>query len=505
MVEKYVVDVLKRMILDADMKVILNVISGSEKGRCFQFDQPDTILVGRSKDCHLRLSSDDPYISRRHFLIEICPPRCVLKDLNSSNPPHVNGKKVYETELYQDDVIAAGYTQLQIAIEQDVRIATCNRCGEVIPLAAADTPPDLCSQCMEEEERKQRVMPKPSSDLAIHCINCGKDIGEKANSDGRAKELLGDVEYLCEGCYEKESEINGYAVIGRLGEGGMGKVDLVCHRQTGRLLALKTISKLSGADMVKRFEREVRFTRDLVHENLIRYFDSGIHRREPYLVMQYISDGNLEDMLIARGRPLEAQEAGLCISGVLSGLETMHKNKMIHRDIKPQNILIKKDISGKVIPKITDLGLAKKYSESGGSVLTQRGVAMGTILYMPPEQIRDTRSVREPADLYSVGVTLYYLLTGKFPFDFPTQLEIQELRDNLHKEKSLGELMMFLVSQKRLSPMHIILTEEPIPVRERNPEISKKLARIVDRSVKKEIRKRYQTASEFKKDLLNSI
>ena len=487
------------------MKVILSVTKGPEQGRTFEFEQPDTLLVGRAKDCHLRLSSDDPYISRRHFLLEVCPPRCVFKDLNSSNPPHVNGKVVSEAELHQGDVITVGYTQLRIDIEQDVRMVACKNCNAEIPLAADDVPPDLCSPCEEAEKRKKRVVPKPSSGLAINCINCDKDVSDQPNSDGRAKELLGEVEYLCGGCYESGPEINDYTVIGTLGEGGMGKVYLVVHKKTGRLLALKKISKLSGPDMVKRFEREVRFTRDLVHENLIRYIDSGIHGREPYMVMQYISGGNLEDMLFKRGKPLETNIAGICIAGVLSGLEIMHKKKMVHRDIKPPNILVKTDSSGNIISKITDLGIAKKYSESGGSVLTQRGAAMGTILYMPPEQIRDTRSVREPADLYSVGVTLYYLLTGRFPYNFPTQLEIQNLRDRLHKDKSLGEVMMILVSEQKLSPMHIILTEETIPVRERNPAISEKLARVIDRAVRKDISERYQKASDFRKDLLGAI
>jgi len=312
------------------------------------------------------------------------------------------------------------------------------------------------------------------------------------------------VDYLCEGCRASGPEINGYTVLGNLGKGGMGTVDLVYHKQTGRLLALKKITKLTTPELVKRFDREVRFTRDLVHENLIRYIDSGIHGREPYLVMQYVSGGNLEDMLVKLGKPFEPLEAGKHMAGVLSGLEVMHRNKMVHRDIKPQNIMVKKNSSGSIIPKITDLGLAKKYAESGGSLLTQRGTAMGTILYMPPEQIRDARSVRETADLYSVGVTLYYLLTGRFPYNFPTQLEIQDLRDRLHKGKSLGEVLMLIMGDKKLSPMHIILTDEPIPVRERNPAISEKLARVLDRGVRKETGARYQTAGEFRKDLLGA-
>jgi serine/threonine protein kinase len=298
--------------------------------------------------------------------------------------------------------------------------------------------------------------------------------------------------------------MNGYVYLKNLGKGGMGQVDLVYHEPTARLLALKKILRLSETDLVKRFERECRFTRELIHENLIRYVDSGISGKEPYLVMQYVTGGNLGDLLLERDEPLNAAEAVDFILSTLSGLEFMHKHKIVHRDIKPENVILMKTETGKVIPKITDFGLAKKYSESGGAIITQLGTALGTPIYVPPEQVKDARNVREPADIYSVGMTLYYLLTGQFPFNFPTLFELKQLQQKLMTAKSLGELLAKMVKAKQVKqPMAIVFTEEPIPIRQRNPNIHQKLGDVVDRSIKKDINQRYQTATEFRNELLH--
>jgi len=488
------------------MKVTLKVTKGPEKGQIFEFDKPDTFLVGRAKDCHLRLSSDDPYISRRHFLLEICPPRCVLKDLDSANPPKINGKVVSEEELQNGDTVEVGYTILQISISQEIKTAKCKKCGNAIPLAGDDIAPDLCGECISKEiihGQKMKTLCK-----------CGKDLTDKANSDGKAAELLGQVEYVCEECLKTDwnrdlsvahvQTVKDYILVKDLGIGGMGKVEIVYHHPTNRLLALKKMKNLSDMLLTKRFERECRFTRELIHENLVRYIDSGVNGKEPYLVMQYITGGNLNDILMARNEPLNSREAIEYIIDVLSGLEFMHKHKIIHRDIKPENVVLMKTDSGKLIPKITDFGLAKRYAESGGTVLTQRGTALGTPIYMPPEQVRDARNAREPADLYSVGITFYYLITGKFPFNFPTIFELKQLQQRLKTGRSLGELLTKMVKAKEVQqPMLIVLNEEPIPIRERNPNIPKKLADVIDRSIKKDISRRYQSAAEFRKELIN--
>lgn len=491
------------------MKVTLTVTKGPEQGRIFTFEEPDTFLLGRAKDCHFRLSAEDPYISRRHFLLEICPPRCVLKDLNSTNPPHVNGQRVLEQELKHGDEIEVGYTILKLAISTEVRKGVCRGCGGEVILGPGDDPaPSRCDACPPPKPAPPQ--PEPKLTQRTTC-RCGRDLTEKANSDGKAGELAAEVTHLCADCLKNlwkcDLEVTqllaarDYILVKKLQEGGFGRVELVYHSPTCRLLALKTMKELSEI-MAKRFEREVRFTREMVHPNLVRYVDSGMWGTQPYLVMQFVEGGSLRDHLLERNRPLSPFEAVEFMTGTLAGLEFMHRHFILHRDLKPDNILLKKDASGQMIPKLTDLGLAKKYTESGGTMLTQKGTGMGTILYMCPEQIKDTRSVKEPADLYALGVTLYEMLTGRFPYNFPTNLELQQLQRKMEQGKSLGEILLAVIQAKKLEPMYIILNNEPIPIRQRNPEIPEKLAQIVDRAVKKDIPRRYQSAAEFRDDLL---
>ncbi len=484
------------------MKITLSIVKGPEQGRQFVFEQPDTFLVGRAKDCHFRLPNDDPYVSRRHFLLEMCPPKCILKDLNSTNPPHVNGQRVVEHELKDGDVIEVGYTLLGVVISDHIRQVGCRKCGAAIPVAGDDSP-ELCDACRIS---KPRLL--SSREVKCTCGTCGSDLTAPANSDNRAKDLFGEVEYACPSCLSlkgAEAKINGYVVLKNLGHGGMGRVDLVYHLATARVLVMKKILKLDSEQLVKRFEREVRFTQEFVHPNLVRYVDSGIDGREPFLVMQYVRGSCLGNLILARNKPLEPKEAVNYIESALQGLEAMHQQKIVHRDIKPENILIKPNPKGKSVAKLADFGISKKYAESGGSVLTQKGMILGTILYMSPEQIKDCRNVREPADTYSMGITLYYLLTGQFPYDFPTKLELQKLQMKDLKGYGMESIFARIAAAQKLNPMSIILNNKPLPVLQRKSSIPKKLAQVVDRAVMKDMGSRYQSAGDFRKDLLKAL
>jgi serine/threonine protein kinase len=208
----------------------------------------------------------------------------------------------------------------------------------------------------------------------------------------------------------------------------------------------------------------------------------------------------INNFLINSGSCLPVSIAIPLISGCLKGLEFMHSLKIIHRDIKPENILLNKDSSGNLIPKISDFGLAKSYNNAGGSSFTQARMAMGTLFFMAPEQMTDAKNVDERADIYSLGVSLYYLLTGKYPYNFPTQLDIIEwLSKNKDRFENQEEAFHALIKmQKQNNPMLIILSNNPIPLRERDSRISQKIAEIVDRAVEKDLKKRIQTAKEFR-------
>ena len=143
--------------------------------------------------------------------------------------------------------------------------------------------------------------------------------------------------------------------------------------------------------------------------------------------------------------------------------------------------------------------MSKCHSRAGGTRLTKKNTGMGTLMYMPPEQIKDAAEVHEPADLYAVGVTLYYLLTGKYTFDFPTPREILEIQRQKPEEwKSPEDALAWIMRANRIMhPFRIILGDTPIPIRDRDASIPKRLAAVVDKAVRKNPDERYRSASEF--------
>lgn len=274
-------------------------------------------------------------------------------------------------------------------------------------------------------------------------------------------------------------------------------------------MALKQMLNLTHKELIQRFERETRLMKELRHPNTIRFIDSGVTKEGPYLIIELASHGNLDSRIKHNKGFLSPFEAVPYIIDALKGLEFIHQKEMIHRDLKPENILLQDAGGGQLFSKIADFGLAKKYSEAGGSLVTRLGVGMGTLFYMPPEQLRDTRSVREPADIYAMGVTLYYLLTGKYLYDFSTRRDIDLfIMEHRHKARNKEEALALLMQIQKVkvkSPQIIILTEEPIPIQERKPDLPTKLARVVDKAIKKEITARFQSAGEFRQALQEAL
>ena len=141
--------------------------------------------------------------------------------------------------------------------------------------------------------------------------------------------------------------------------------------------------------------------------------------------MQYLPDGSLDALVNPENPAMAPDEAVAVIVSALDGLSYIHERKIIHRDIKPANILLdrrRRDRLG--YAKVSDFGLAVCYANAGGIRWTRQGTSMGTFMFMSPEQARNAAGVRETADTYSMGVTLYYLLTGSYSFDFPSPAEI---------------------------------------------------------------------------------
>lgn len=214
-------------------------------------------------------------------------------------------------------------------------------------------------------------------------------------------------------------EFPGLEIQGVLGQGGMGLVYRAVQKNLGRTVALKVLSpELSAdSDFVERFTREARALALLNHPNIVAVYDSGIHERVPYLVMEYVEGSSLRALMGSSG--LSAERALEIVVQICDALQYAHSQGVVHRDIKPENILV--DREGRV--KVADFGLAR-LAEPRTSQVTRSSVILGTPHYMAPEQIENPAAVDHRADLYSLGVILYEMLTGGLPlgrFEAPSR------------------------------------------------------------------------------------
>lgn len=207
------------------------------------------------------------------------------------------------------------------------------------------------------------------------------------------------------------TEIGQYELVRVLGAGGMSKVYLGRNRCNDALVAVKILRPelIEKRHILKRFHTEFRSSRKLFHPHLVRALDFGMDQGMAYLVLEYINGPSLAELLQQKTRYQEA-EAVRIILQVASGLQVAHQMQIVHRDIKPGNILIDGDGNA----KLSDLGLAKDLLAE--EELTRTGASLGTLAYMAPEQFQNARQADPRSDIYSLGITLYHMVTGRLPF-----------------------------------------------------------------------------------------
>ncbi len=330
-------------------------------------------------------------------------------------------------------------------------------------------PPPASADEFLDLVRKSRVVDTPRLDAYVARLAAGT---EAVSTPDLAAAMVRDgllstfqAEQIARGKW-KRFFIGKYKVLERLGRGGMASVFLCEHKLMRRRVAVKVLPAARSHDpaSLERFYREARAVAAVDHPNVVRAYDIDQDDHLHFLVMEYVDGTNLYD-LVTRGGPLDPVRAAHYVAGAAAGLQHAHDMGLVHRDIKPGNVLVER--SGVV--KILDLGLALFFHDTDDpSTKDHDAGVLGTADYLAPEQARDSHAVDIRADIYSLGGTLYFLLAGRPPFPDGS------------------------VSQKLL--LH--QTDEPAAVEAVRPGVPAGLAAVVRKMMAKEPADRYQTPAE---------
>ncbi len=262
---------------------------------------------------------------------------------------------------------------------------------------------------------------------AKFCGNCGSGLGEPG-----ARGAVAAEERRSSAAREAEPVdawigriVDGrYRVVERLGQGGMGLVYRVEHVRMGKVAAMKVLHRELAGDKeaAKRFRREAQAVSALSHPNIVQTFDFGQWDEAPYLVMEYVKGEDL-GTIVRRDGPLPFARASSLFAQIGSALAEAHEAGIIHRDLKPENIVRVQRRDGSEHAKVLDFGLAKLREREDLAEITSRGNLVGTPYYMSPEQVR-SEPLDARSDIYSLGATLYRVLTGEPPFHAATPVGV---------------------------------------------------------------------------------
>ena len=280
---------------------------------------------------------------------------------------------------------------------------SCSRCQQPLAVESAGGLCDVCSKALETSRESATPHSPQLEDATVSRYE--RDVG--------AKTLLGGAT-AGTGTWDGEIRLRpapiGYDLFRHLGGGGMGDVYLAREHTSERMVAIKFLRSTHNAVAIDRFLTEVRALGRIEHPHIVRALATDFNRSDPFFTMEFVAGGTLTDRVKANG-PLASIEAARVIASAARAVHAGHAANVLHRDIKPSNILIAADGT----PRVSDFGLAKRTDRDDEN--TQGSGPLGTPSFMPPEQVsRKHGEIGPHSDVYGLGATLYYLVTGQAPF-----------------------------------------------------------------------------------------
>lgn len=315
-------------------------------------------------------------------------------------------------------------------------------------------------------------------DEVQHCLEKAKQLREE-NNQASLVQLLVDNEYVTRRQIARlrqiiEAErsgqkIPGYRILGKLGAGAMATVFKARQISLDRTVAIKVLPRkfTTNAQFIERFYAEGRAAAQLNHPNIVQAFDVGKAGDYHYFVMEYVDGRTVYDDILKHKRYSESEAIDIVIQ-IAEALQHAHERGLIHRDVKPKNIMINQE----GVAKLADMGLARAITDKEAAE-AEAGKAFGTPYYISPEQIRGEVTIGPPADIYSLGATLYHMVTGNVPFDGKNPSAV------MHKH----------LKSPLAPPDHV------------NPKLSQGISEVIEMMMAKDPRKRYQSCKDLLLDL----
>lgn len=505
-------------------KVILTVTAGANSGQQFPFAERTSCIVGRAQDCYPRLipAGKHSTISRHHCLLDINPPDIRVRDFGSRNGTYVNGELIGKREKHQTaeeaaqlpfperdlndrDEIRIQDTVIRVAIQIPTQCYTCLREIPDWELELARVAPDTyqCQECRWRPKTAARALPMgPPPKL---CACCGKDVSDEMDERRRGQYVCADcrsdpvsiVQSLVDAAHDGSDQlaaIKGFSIIRELGRSQTGAVCLARHEASGQEVALKILVPEVAADrrMVDRFTREATNMLALVHPNIVQFLSFGSAQGTFFFAMEYCAGGTVETLMAQRGGKLAVDEAGPITLQMLEGLEYAHQAEfpdvqradgsigkgrgIIHRNLSPKNLFLTSQDPPHVV-KIGDYSLSKAFDMAGLGGCTRTGMTFAKPLFVPRQQVIDFRYTNPDADVWAAAATLYNMLTGCTPRDFP----------------------------RGKDPWQVVLNTAPVLLRVRDRTLPERLAQVLDYALDDSQELHFKTAAEFKKALAESL
>lgn len=384
--------------------ITLDCVAGPLKGQTFRLEGGPVFIFGRYAKATFSLAGD-PAASHLHFLIDISDNRVRIADLGSTNGLIINdrhlGGKLGDpltgfVSLRSGDTILAGACLFRLVIQDSDPFPGIN------PFADANG----------NAPGKQA---KPGTTVISK-----QDMADDPAATAERIPLPTTSGNLPEGVLP---EIEGFTIIGKIGGGGKGIVYRAIADDSGVNAAIKMLvfdrNKRKKQRALEMFRREIQITRQLRHPHIVRYLADGVSLGAPYLALEYIDGGNMATLIQnAPFRRLDLPQAIPLFLQLLEAVAYMHSQGLVHRDIKPNNVLLELRRGGSLAVKLSDMGLTSRSSNDSASDFLPIVCEGGTPAYMPPEQLTDLTRAIPQSDVFSTAATFYHMVTGSPLYDF---------------------------------------------------------------------------------------